>query len=153
MSMRCLWCSGLLLVAVLAAASGCGTSESAVEGIVTLDGKPVEKATVTFNPTDGGRPAVGQTGSDGTFKLSEKVKAGTYKVTVSKREAADAGGPIDPSDPAQKQKMLQMMKMGGKGLGAAPKSLLPEKYESDKTTPFEFKLPQSGQIKLEMQGK
>jgi hypothetical protein len=153
MRMRWVWCGGLLLLGLLLAGVGCGSPESAIEGVVTLDGKPVDKATVTFNQADGGgRPVAGVTNSDGVFKLSERIKSGTYKVTVSKREAADAGGPIDPSKPDQQDKMVKMM-MGGKGKGPAPKSLLPEKYESAKTTPFDITIPHSGQVKLELASK
>jgi hypothetical protein len=148
-----------VLAALVAAGVGCSGSESAVEGVVTLDGQPVDKAVVTFNPAEGGRPSAGQTGSDGKFKLSEKLKPGTYKVTVSKRNVADAGGPIDPSDASKKADMLKMMTGSGKGKVAepsksgppAPKSLLPEKYDSTEKTPFEIKIPSSGSIKLEMQ--
>src|SRR5262249_36631085 len=132
------WCG--LLCAGLLAAAGCSGSESGVEGLVTLDGKPVDKATVTFSPVEPGRPLARQTGSDGTFKLTEKAKPGNYKVTVVKTDTPEGGGAIDPSDPEQKKRMQEMMTRGqgkaGRGGHTAPKSLVPEEYGDATKTPF-----------------
>jgi hypothetical protein len=66
-----------LCVGLLVASAGCGGGgESAIEGIVTLDGKPLDKATVTFAPVEGGRPISGMTESDGTFKIVDKMPDG-----------------------------------------------------------------------------
>ena len=67
-----------LLAAVLAAASGCGKSKletAEVEGTVTLDGKPLANAVVTFTPVvktkDIEAPASsGKTDDKGHFKLA-----------------------------------------------------------------------------------
>jgi hypothetical protein len=75
-----------------------------VSGTVTLDGKPVEGAMLTFEPvTEGeGYSAFGATDASGRYKLQTsygKAEAGTtpgkYKVTISKSQAVDdAGNPI-----------------------------------------------------------
>ncbi len=90
-----------LLVALVC---GCGPRSprvELVEGVVLLDGKPVEAATVFFSPAAtagggvGGLPAAGRTGPDGGFRLNAgggaKPQAGTavgeYVVTVIKQES------------------------------------------------------------------
>jgi hypothetical protein len=75
---------------------GCGEGESGpklvpVSGTVTLNGKPLEGATVSFQPdgsTPGVMPAEDITGPDGNYKAITKgrsgVAPGKYKVVVSK---------------------------------------------------------------------
>jgi hypothetical protein len=90
---------------------GCGPgrpSVEMVEGVVLLDGKPIEGATVFFSPDSmgsegqAGLPAAGRTGPDGTFRLNAGggakpgagTKMGDYVVTVIKQEA----DPVPPPD-------------------------------------------------------
>jgi len=73
---------------------GCGESGpklAPVTGTVTLNGKPLEGAVVTFQPdgsTPGAMPAEDVTGPDGNYKAITKgrsgVMPGKYKVLVSK---------------------------------------------------------------------
>ena len=78
--------------------AGCGerpnyTPTEMVEGVVTLDGVPVEGAEVTFYPTVSGigESAMGKTDNKGHYRLSSMkgapgkgTVAGEYGVTVSK---------------------------------------------------------------------
>jgi len=63
--------SGILLVT-----SGCGGKSgnapdvARVEGTVTLDGAPLEGATVEFQPVAGGRPSVGTSDANGHYSLT-----------------------------------------------------------------------------------
>lgn len=81
-----------------AALSGCGDGRPGLveaTGTVTVDGKPVEGASVSFQPIaeemEGfGRPAVGTTDASGKFSLmtyepGDGVPEGKYKVAVQKR--------------------------------------------------------------------
>ena len=94
---------------------GCGPRGPAVEiveGVVLLDGEPVEGATVFFSPapTDGksaaGLPAAGRTGPGGTFLLNAVggarsgggTKVGEYVVMVIKQES-DSLPARDPNAP------------------------------------------------------
>ncbi len=110
----------MLAAAVLLTGSGCrrgaGTKTYPISGIVTLDDKPVGGALVRFMPTDQrGRPAVGYTRSDGTFRVStyntdDGAVAGTYKVLVSKSENKDRPGPQSKSPDEMKKRMIAAQK-------------------------------------------
>ena len=56
-----------------AALSGCGGGSDLVlgevEGVVTLDGKPLPNAVVTFAPKGGGPAGVGKTNAEGEYQL------------------------------------------------------------------------------------
>jgi hypothetical protein len=83
----------LLGVAVLLLLVGCRQSPSTVEGLVTLDGKPVSlksdaRGTVVFQPTGGkGTMATGVLDSTGHFTLATgampEVAPGKYQVAIS----------------------------------------------------------------------
>lgn len=78
-----------------AVASGCrpaGPAVHYVEGVVLLEGEPVDGATVGFSPIEGGLPAFGRTDAKGVFKLTtvrgggqgKGAMTGSYAVTVKK---------------------------------------------------------------------
>lgn len=76
--------AGLWLLC-LTACSGCfggssGPKPVPVSGIITLDGKPLQGARVTFDSDQ--RPAVGITSTDGSYKLSLGALPGEYRVTI-----------------------------------------------------------------------
>ena len=83
-----------LLFAGLAMA-GCGNpnlSVAPVSGTVTLDGTPLKKASVMFQPNDGGRPSFGVTNDQGRYvleyslnELGAKVGVCTVRVTTENR--------------------------------------------------------------------
>ena len=59
------------------------------EGVVTLDGQPVEGATVTFSPVGETRAAVGKTDAQGKFRLAissslQGAMPGEYHVSIAK---------------------------------------------------------------------
>ena len=80
------------------ALSGCGPQSpptAKVEGVVTLDGKPIEGAAVVFTPPEG-RMATGATDSSGrfllsTFKQGDGALLGQHRVTVSKSSEQSSG--------------------------------------------------------------
>lgn len=75
---------------------GCGPSRPEtvpVSGHVTLNGQPVEGATVMFSPEAEGRPATGTTDADGrftlkTFEAGDGALPGVHSVTVTKVESS-----------------------------------------------------------------
>lgn len=87
--------SSLVLALLLGIASGCGETPSdkpplaKVSGKITLDGKPLEGAIVTFEPQEKGAASTGATDKEGHYTLiyvaSEKgAVPGTHLVRVSK---------------------------------------------------------------------
>jgi hypothetical protein len=129
---------------------GCGETGGPaveyVEGVVTLDGKPIEGVNVSFSPTkpDAGTPAVGTTDANGVFKLTAvqggKVGGGAgvgdYQVTFSKVKAT--GGmrtDVKPGDPDY----------GKESASARPgpskiEYEVPQKYENAATSGFTAKV-------------
>ena len=68
-----------------------------VEGVVTLDGEPVEGATVRFYPAGGERGSSGKTDGNGYYELRQTRSQqgaiiGEHKVTLSTKVEADSYG-------------------------------------------------------------
>lgn len=153
--MKRLMCVATLLVSMVAL-MGCGEDGSRVkteyvEGIVTLNGKPLSMAHVTFNPVGGeGQAAFGSSDKDGKYLLTTDggktdggALAGEYVVTVEKR---DVPPPVevspDPNKPAPPIKVQ-----------AAP-LITPAKYADVKSTDLKVTVVKgSNEIKLELVGK
>jgi hypothetical protein len=164
---------GLLLVAALAL-TGCGSSLVKTEGVVTLDGQPVEGATVTFMTEDGKQTSVGATDASGKFQLFTADKPGalpgSYKVTVVKTPKVAGAESMSPGNPeylkqmkeeskdtmAASKKSAAFAKMPGLAAGggaASIKSELPKIYGTPASTPLTAKVPSDGPITLELKSK
>jgi hypothetical protein len=137
------WVRFVVAATILVGVVGCGTSgpdTQAVQGTVTIDGAPLEGATVYFSPTgSGGAPAAGQTGSGGVFRLTTVVAgarggggavAGDYAVVIQKREMP-AVAELSTDDP----------RYGGDRPSTesskAIKELVPVVYGDAKTSPLQ----------------
>jgi hypothetical protein len=135
---------------VLAEGSGCGPDTSHLpktvpaEGVVTLDGKPVDGAQVVLVPAaDGAHGAFGTTDANGKFALrafeqKEGAVPGSYKVQVSKTvEVRLKGPPVDGGDPVRFDYAV------------------PAKYTGAQTSGLTVTVPDSGirDIKLELASK
>jgi hypothetical protein len=105
--------SRMMLLAVvfcsLVALSGCGGPKLVpVEGVVLLDGKPVEGATVTFISEDGKNSFSGSTDATGHFDLQSGEKhgafPGNYKVTVVKNTNKPGAETLSPEEGAKMMK-------------------------------------------------
>ena len=94
-------------LAVALAAVGCSSGGGPVlpvNGVVTMDGKPLDGAMVTFHG-EGGTGGFGKTGTDGKFVITGAkgqggLPPGMYKVTVSKMNLPAGGVSDDPTNPA-----------------------------------------------------
>jgi hypothetical protein len=149
-----------VFVACLVLVLGCGGKGKPVkvQGVVTLDGKPVPGATVVFVPEEGsGRPASGRTEADGTFRLTtyrtdDGALPGQYKVTVnvSHGDKATEGG--NPMQMDEKAKMAFFSKLKSRENQAAkkPDSEIPAVYQSAKTTPLKQIVPPEGAVELSL---
>lgn len=99
-----------MLVLSLGLLCGCGGAPddqpdlSKVTGRVTLDGKPVPQASVSFQPVSGKRGASGSTDADGNFVLSYSKSTGCplgeHVVEIStRREIQDEYGGVMGMEP------------------------------------------------------
>lgn len=133
--------ASLLVALIMLVSLGCSQSGSGdrpptqrVTGTVTMGGTPVDGATVTFVPSDpSGKAASGLTDASGrysltTFESDDGAMTGSYKVMVSKYEAAAPGADADMGDdyvPPEAQGGVEP---------TGPKNLLPAKYASPETS-------------------
>ena len=77
--------------------SGCGKPNYPISGTITLDGRPLPNATVSFLPESGkGAMAFAATNKAGRYTLRQKadtpgLPAGKYRVRVTTYQVNDAG--------------------------------------------------------------
>jgi hypothetical protein len=115
-----------------------------IEGVVTLDGKPVEAVSVSFIPIDSakGLGAGGYTDVNGKFKLSSLVgkggdgtQTGKYSVIFVKltpaREMTENEKQLVQTEP-ERVPVIPMV------------DVLPSKYSSPKTSGIEVEITESG---------
>ena len=142
---------------LLFAAAGCNSRRTPVpvSGTVTLDGKPVEGATVTFHllgDDKEGRPATGQTDTTGTFHLKtgndDGARPGEYKVVITKNVLADPNLKMpDFPDTAEGRNQREHFLWKHFGDDKSPyKNVLPDKYGDLKATPLTCKVPGNGPV-------
>ena len=82
----------LMFAVALVVSLGCGSSESAVSGTVTVDGAPLKEGDIIFEPADGqGTPAAGKI-VDGKYTL--KVSPGSKKVRINASRPAKKIDPV-----------------------------------------------------------
>lgn len=147
---------GVCMVAMAIMSVGCGGPSLPVAkttGQVTINGAPIEGATVNM-ATDGNAViAIGVTDASGNFSMSTAFAGQSYegapvgKVTVWITKAQAQGmptadpnaAPADEADPlAAANKMAKMMEAQGKksqgGMILEQKSDIPEKYTSPATS-------------------
>lgn len=83
---------------------GCGHNMKVapVSGTVTLDGAPLKRASVLFEPEAGGRPSFGVTDENGKYTLAYSMHEGgaevgncTVKITTLLKDEDDDGNPVE----------------------------------------------------------
>ncbi|WP_040352914.1 carboxypeptidase regulatory-like domain-containing protein [Blastopirellula marina] len=101
----------LALCGLLLAGCSAGPSDlpevAPVTGTVTLDGKPLNNATLKFQPT-AGRPSTGLTNEQGQYSLRYNIdldgaKLGDHSVTITTYQEFD--DPSNPSKPASPERL------------------------------------------------
>jgi len=76
----------VLLLAVLAAAAGCGSSGDAVavEGEATFDGEPIPSGRISLEPADGKGPSAGGPITDGRFSFQAPPGEKIVRITATR---------------------------------------------------------------------
>jgi len=115
--------------------SGCSEYDSTVNGVVRLDGNPLDHGKVTYVSEGGAVIAMGQIESDGDYSVevarSGGLPSGDYQVKVTCRAPAVAGRGGGPPRPG--------------------KSLIPRRYTRGQTSGWQFTVePGSNTIDLEI---
>jgi hypothetical protein len=149
---RVSWAGSLAALALGLALSGCGGARPVkVSGTVTLNGQPVEGAMVQFVPVkEGGRPATGTTGADGSFSLTtvenhDGAMPGEYKVVVIYNPPVESA----PGENTE-QAMRAAMTAQAQQRRARPKYVIPLIYSDPTRTPLSQTVPTSGPVKIEI---
>jgi hypothetical protein len=146
------------------AAVGCGGRYTPVPvgGTVTLDGKPVEGATVTFHLVGDdaeGRLATGRTDKSGSFRLKtgneDGARPGEYKVVIVKNVLADPKRKI-PDFPDTPEGRNQRDHFLWKEFGDDQppyKNALPDRFGDLKATPLRCKVPGDSPVHFPLTSK
>jgi hypothetical protein len=115
----------LLLISLMVA--GCGDPTTSVTGTVTLDGQPLEKAIVQFQPErENDRPAVVLTDASGRYRVA--VTPVPFRVVIlCQRVAGQRKDEFDPDGP-----LVDFFE-----------DVVPEQYMTWETTPLRVE-PQAG---------
>ncbi|MEL7499375.1 MAG: carboxypeptidase-like regulatory domain-containing protein [Planctomycetota bacterium] len=119
--------SWLVLMALIAMVSaGCSSDVGSVSGKVTINGEPIDNATVMFYP-DQGRASVGHTDSAGRYTLNytqgrKGAVIGSHKVTISTEVFAEEDRNVD-YDEADQAPIVK----------GRPESMPPKYLDPDKT--------------------
>lgn len=144
----------LCFPAIVVLGLGCGSSNTGrpklfpVKGTVTRNGKPVEKAEVSFISPEASRAAVGITDAQGNFVLgtfgnADGAIAGNHIVTVSK--IIPNAAPVSNQPPT----VEELSRMAAAGMNAPKADLsIPTKYADPKTTPLKASVQGDGQDKF-----
>ena len=99
MNLRRTACAAAVLAALVA---GCSDARVVVRGKVTLDGKPVDGGSISFQPQDGAGPGTGGNIEDGEYRLEGPAAATpgskivTITVVMKTGKRIPAGAPHPP---------------------------------------------------------
>jgi hypothetical protein len=147
-------------------ATGCSGKYTPVpvSGVVTLDDKPIEGATVFFyaiGDVKEGRPAQGATDKNGEFQLStlgnqDGALRGEYKVVIHKYVPTQPNLKIPdfPKTVEGRAERDDFMYRNFMAKGIQPfKNALPAKYADTKTTPLTCNVTGKTEAKFELTSK
>lgn len=160
--------SVVLNLSVLTALVGCGGSDKPqtfpVSGKVTLDGVPVEGASVMFRPEGPGRPGTAITDSSGVYRLSsygepnDGAAPGVYTIAVIKIGGPGASSLAGSAPPPADPNALSTITVAPAGKEAdAPETeyYVPKKYTDPSTSGLKLTITEGGgdDINLELTSK
>lgn len=133
-------CSVTLSVMIALIAAGCGGGPKLVPvaGIVTLDGEPLEGASLSFVPVEGNVIATSGadvSGPNGNFQMTFKGRSGlapgAYRVLVSKTEE------ITPPDGREIPDVFAKASFEKQLMGLAEETIPPQNFDHEVEVPAE----------------
>lgn len=134
-------------------ASGCGAGSdrprlAQVSGIVTLDGEPVEGASVNFLPVAGGRLATGTTDATGrytltTFDKDDGAAVGEHYIGVVKMGGDGVHQLAQAEVPADEKGLLPDLSAQGVEQPEI-EYIVPERYGNPKESQLQLTVPTGG---------
>lgn len=129
-----------ITVFTLFAAVGCGGGTASVSGTVTLDGKPIEGASVTFTPASGDGGGVG-----GSYGKTDAQGKFTLRTVAGDRSGAAVG----------KHKVAISLSKGEnpKNPEAAQKDTIPAKYNAKSDLTFDVPSGGTDKANFDLQSK
>lgn len=126
-----------ILLAATVLMTGCGDGTVVVRGSVSLDGKPADEGSVSFQPADGNGPSSGGSVKDGRFEAAGLLP-GKYKVTV--RAALKTGKQIPAGPPNPPGTMMdELIRYPQEGKNPEPEIV--EVSKSMQPLAFDLKTP------------
>ena len=146
--MRAHFSRWLILTFTGIAAVGCGggadsVGRQPVSGVVQMDGKPLDKGAINFQPFEGGKHLVGAGAviDNGNYSIpaDQGLTAGKYTVAISAPEPSSQSGPVAGQSAEDAMKAV--------ATAGAPKERLPAKYNS--TTELMVEVKASGTNKFD----
>jgi hypothetical protein len=146
--------TGFILLAV-----GCSRGDRPViakaSGIVTLDGNPVEGATVTFEPVSGGRPCFGITDMEGRYKITsyeegDGAPVGDHYVSVIKITGPGASAPAGTDNSMSLSDIAPPGGEKGEDPDKGTVYLVPRKYINAKSSGLKITVPGGGSSELDL---
>ncbi|MFO0976531.1 MAG: hypothetical protein U0996_09045 [Planctomycetaceae bacterium] len=154
---RCSLLALCLFVLTVGCSKGDRPTIAKASGIVTLDGNPVDGATVTFEPVNGGRPCFGTTDLEGRFAITsyeegDGAPVGDHYVSVIKITGPGAAAPaaadsaMSLSDIAPPGSDKDKAEDPDKGTVY----LVPRKYINAKTSGLKVTVPDGGSTTLDI---
>ena len=137
LAIRCIVTTSVMIALVLAGCGG-GPKLVPVAGVVTLDGDPLEGATLSFIPLEGNTVATSGTevsGASGNFQMTFKGRSGlapgTYRVLVSKTEE------IEPPDGREIPDVFAKASVEKQLMGMTKETIPPQSFDREIEVPDE----------------
>lgn len=145
------WLIWLQVLAVVGFAPGCNSDNNPktyqVTGTLTVNGKPVDQATLVFLPSAAdGYPATGITDADGkyqltTFTAGDGAVPGDYTIKVSKFKYSETSASATQVYASSEEELAAYQL--DEGSAAPPKSLLPPRYANPATSGLTYKVTET----------
>lgn len=122
-----IYCGVIGLLLLQGCRSGEGPQLGTVTGVVTLDGKPLADAIISFTPDEAGRPSSGVTNREGRYQLEYSASqrgalVGSHRVHISTDQGGDNEGRKNQSSASSSREKVPDRYRGTESLTAVVKA-------------------------------